>query len=205
LADFSYQNREKKPQETKIVVSISNWHFVRDNEKKKNCSPCRPEDCTVTFKLSSTVFKPAGGVETVQNPNDKDLFFDKVGAIIPYSAFSSLMSAKGFVDTFCSTVKKEYERVCGPIPEIHESNDDDDEEEEGGNNDNGGDDDDDEEGENQADHHENEELESAMRQIHHNDGVKESESESESEKEETKKGKRKLSVKKSSERKKLKQ
>ena len=117
LSEFAYTDLRKNAQKSRYVVTVSNWHFVRDNQEVNVCPACRPEDCNISLKLASSTFQTATAVGP-STPSDQDFFFDRAGAIIPYSAFVSLLSNERFVETFCAKVKEEYENVCGPISDF---------------------------------------------------------------------------------------
>jgi hypothetical protein len=129
---MTWEDKNKIPQCSKLVVTVSNWHFNRDTLKKEKAPVCKLEDIMVTLKLSSTVFDsgmgggaaaaddggastPAvssspgtatnGGGGAATSQSGESYFFDKNGAIIPYSAFVSLLESDSFHD-YLRTVKR---------------------------------------------------------------------------------------------------
>jgi len=42
---------------SQVCVIVSNWHFVRDHKSDSRFVPCKPQDCTIALKLSSTEFR----------------------------------------------------------------------------------------------------------------------------------------------------
>ena len=167
LSCMTWEDKNKVPQCSKIVVTVSNWHFNRNTLKQEKAPICKLENVMVTLKLSSTVFEsgtpasaaaddvgsaddvtPAvsspgaatngsGGAATSQSGETYN--FDKNGAIIPYSAFVSLLDSEDFQD-YLRTVKRLYKgkdiKITPPRPVFASSagnkntDDDDDEEEE---------------------------------------------------------------------------
>ena len=121
LSEFNYTDKKGKPQQSQYVLIISNWHFIREHQDKKESPPCKPENCNISIKLSCSVFKSAPSDLSVSGSGyldplpDDGFSFDKNGAIIPYSAFLSLLDDKYFVNDFLPEVKTEYEKLCGPV------------------------------------------------------------------------------------------
>lgn len=101
------------------MLIVSNWHFVRDNQEKKECPPCRPEDCNISLKLSSTLFK--SNLSSDLRPTtgevlaDEGFTFDRNGIIIPYSAFLSLMTDAYFLTVYLPGVRTNYEKLRGSL------------------------------------------------------------------------------------------
>jgi hypothetical protein len=135
---------------TKTVLIVCNYHFVRDHADRPHCPPLKPQDCSVSIKVSSTVFR--GRDSSLEDPeaSPKDQFyFDGSGAQMPYSTFLGLLNDPSFAN-FMSCLQEEYEKTEGPIFENNDvsadvsdkddnDNDDDDDKEEekqgaGGNN-----------------------------------------------------------------------
>ena len=164
LSCMTWEDKNKVPQCSKIVVTVSNWHFNRNTLKQEKAPICKLENVMVTLKLSSTVFEsgtpasaaaddvgsaddvtPAvsspgaatngsGGAATSQSGETYN--FDKNGAIIPYSAFVSLLDSEDFQD-YLRTVKRLYKgkdiKITPPRPVFASSagnNDTDNDEEE---------------------------------------------------------------------------
>lgn len=121
LAEIEFKDKKGVNHESHFVLIVSNWHFVRDNQERKNCPPCKSDDCNISIKLSSTSFKAGptdlaqgGGLEP-ESKTDDGFFFDRSGVIIPYSAFVSLMEDARFTQEYLPLVRKEYERLCGRL------------------------------------------------------------------------------------------
>ena len=120
-------------QNSKIVLTISNWHFNRDTLKDAVGPTCKMENVMVTLKLSSSVFEgnntPAaaaggsnndadvagdkddsssnGGDRAVVSRNGDVFHFDKNGSIIPYPAFIELLDDQDF-EEYLKLVKSKY-------------------------------------------------------------------------------------------------
>jgi hypothetical protein len=88
------------------VLTISNWHFVRDVQNVKVLPVCAIKDCVIGLKLSSTAFKPPSSSDHA----DGDYHFDKNGLLMPYTVFLDFMSSIEFKQDFMDLVKKEYEQ-----------------------------------------------------------------------------------------------
>jgi len=127
---MTWEDKNKVAQCSKIVVTVSNWHFNRNTLKEEKAPVCKLEHLMVTLKLSSTIFEsglggataaaaggddvggggsssstyieatPAvslpgavlnGGGGRATSQSGETYFFDKNGAIIPYSAFVALL------------------------------------------------------------------------------------------------------------------
>ena len=120
LSQINFNDRKGASQTSHFVLIISNWHFVRDNIDRMVCLPCKPENCNISIKLSSTTFRggptelaQGGGTLDPEIRPDEEFFFDKNGIIIPYSAFISLLNDRHFTDEYLPAVKKEFEKLCG--------------------------------------------------------------------------------------------
>ena len=87
------------------MLTISNWHFVRDAQNVKVLPVCAIKDCVKGLKLSSTAFKPPSSDHA-----DGDYHFDKNGLLMPYTVFLDFMSSIEFKQDFMDLVKKEYEQ-----------------------------------------------------------------------------------------------
>ena len=107
------KTREKK---TDLVITVSNWHFNRDAQKNPDEIECRPSDCTVGLKFSSTEFA-LKRTTPVGNPSKvgSEYIFDKCGLSLSYSAFAQLLSDKYFVSTFMTDVRQRYEEKEGSL------------------------------------------------------------------------------------------
>jgi hypothetical protein len=126
----SHQFVEKKSDKSEqthtseLVLLLDNYHFVRDDFKFPKMPPCTVDDCSVSFKLSSTTFKPsAPNPEAVAAADSACLtrpaaevasqyYFDKNGASIPFPAFRQLLRDKEFV-SYMENVKQQYEKDLG--------------------------------------------------------------------------------------------
>ena len=126
----SHQFVEKKSDKSEqthtseLVLLLDNYHFVRDDFKFPKMPPCTVDDCSVSFKLSSTTFKPsAPNPEAVAAADSACLtrpaaevasqyYFDKNGASIPFPAFRQLLRDKEFV-SYMENVKRQYEKDLG--------------------------------------------------------------------------------------------
>ncbi len=86
------------------MLTISNWHFVRDAQNVKVLPVCAIKDCVIGLKLSSTAFKPPSSDHA-----DGDYHFDKNGLLMPYTVFLDFMSSIEFKKDFMDLVKNEYE------------------------------------------------------------------------------------------------
>lgn len=106
----------EKHHSTEMILTISNWHFVRDNVNKPKVPPCTPDDCTIGFKLSSTVFRSGGDSPTTEgetNPETGEkMYFDRNGALIPYAAFKVLIQSADLA-VYMEQVKTLYEKDVG--------------------------------------------------------------------------------------------
>jgi hypothetical protein len=126
---MTWDDKNKIPQTTKIVVTVSNWHFNRDTLKQEKAPECKLENVMVALKLSSTVFEStesgansrsaseatAGeedaascsgspGSTGLTSKSGETYHFDKNGAVIPYSAFVALFDNEPFQE-YLSAVK----------------------------------------------------------------------------------------------------
>jgi len=158
---MTWEDKNKKSQCTKMVVTVSNWHFNRNTLKLDKAPTCKLEDVMVTLKLSSTVFfENEGGTPVVataanepdttlptspgaaaaansdggavQHSNGESYFFDRNGAIIPYSAFVALLDSEKFDDYLQALYKlREGKAYQAPItvPDDTDEDDDDDDDE----------------------------------------------------------------------------
>jgi hypothetical protein len=102
----SYESTDKTGQKllSQFVLTISNWHFVRDAQNVKVLPVCTIKDCVIGLKLSSSAFKPQWLDHT-----DGEYHFDKNRLLMPYTAFLDFMSSIEFKQDFMDPVKKEYE------------------------------------------------------------------------------------------------
>ena len=106
ISVYEYNDKSGKKQISKFVLSISNWHFVRDSQLLKDCPTCYPKDCMVSLKFSSTTFKT---LENAQEPAEIGYFFDRNGLAVPYAIFIYLLRHEQFTVDFCDLVKLEFE------------------------------------------------------------------------------------------------
>lgn len=114
MSTHEYRDRVGKSQKSQFVLSISNWHFVRDNLELKNSVECKTKDVVVAIKLSSTTFKPVSVSQPVLDEDGdevEDLFyFDRNGLQIPYPLFIHLLNQVEFTVDFLGLVKSEFEK-----------------------------------------------------------------------------------------------
>ena len=113
---FVENNKDKKTTTkhlSELVVTISNWHYVRDNLSNPRINKCTLADCAIGLKLSSSVFKPASVVAS-EASRDNPYYFDRNGATIPYDAFFALLHQLDF-EEFLNHVKRRYETTAGPL------------------------------------------------------------------------------------------
>jgi hypothetical protein len=87
------------------VLTISNWHFVRDAQNVQVLPVCAIKDCFIGLKLSSSAFKP----QSLEHADDGEYHFDKNGLLMPYTVFLDFMSSIEFKKDFMDLVKNEYE------------------------------------------------------------------------------------------------
>ena len=130
----SKEDKSVKQVRTDLVVTVSNWRFNRDAQKNPDEVECRPNDCYVGLKYSSTAF--AG-----KNRSPEDLekqqagslyFFDKYGLSVTYSAFVNMISDTFFLETYLADIRKTYEeKEKKPLPGGDDSGFEDCENEEG--------------------------------------------------------------------------
>ena len=90
---------------SQFVLTISNWHFVRDAQNVKVLPVCAIKDCVIGLKLSSSAFKP----QSLEHADDGEYHFDKNGLLMPYTVFLDFMSSIEFKKDFMDLVKNEYE------------------------------------------------------------------------------------------------
>jgi hypothetical protein len=111
LAEYSYIDSARRPQVTKFTLTISNWHFVRDHREVDEAPRLEPKHCNFSFKVHSTTFA------TKDRPREEDegYQFDRVGCIIPYSAFLSLLSSPAFTQDFIGLVEEKF-KVATLLP-----------------------------------------------------------------------------------------
>ena len=169
---MNWDDKNKVAQCSKIVVTVSNWHFNRDHLKDEKAPVCELKNIMITLKLSSTIFEtngaaPAAAAESIPEGPEKSnsdsplaaspgtaaanaggtvtsrtgehYFFDRNGAIIPYSAFLALIDSEDF-QNYLAKVKDVYTQSCrcfdtppkvNAVPEANkDDNDDDDDDDE---------------------------------------------------------------------------
>lgn len=89
---------------------------MKDNLYKAKTPPCQPDDCSISIKLSSTLFRSesqasdseaAAAVDVAD-----DFFFDKNGAVIPYPALKALLHSDEF-KVYMEQVKRQFEQDSG--------------------------------------------------------------------------------------------
>jgi len=79
---------------TKLVLQVSNYHFNRSALGVAQRFVCKPTDCKITIKFSSTSFAPkkVGGGPAVDDVPDV-YYFDKGGFCTNYATFVALLTA----------------------------------------------------------------------------------------------------------------
>jgi hypothetical protein len=103
---------------SELLLVISNWRFVKQNQELP-ATPCKPHDCTVSLKLSSTGFlsaNPDAGGSTAES-----FRFDKQGACFSYDAFLDLLANNSMVSEFLAEVRRLYEADAGALQLLSES------------------------------------------------------------------------------------
>ena len=140
LSAHTSKGKDDKPILSQIVLSISNWHFNRDNQHLKFGPRCRPEDVCISIKLSSSAFVSADAAgpslptyneeessaddlsTTPTTTDDSSFSFDRNGVIIPYFAFVSLLDDINF-QKYLKTVVEKFEETEGPLSKLFEQED----------------------------------------------------------------------------------
>jgi len=100
----SSSSSAKKKTLTKLVLTVSNFHFNREAADVKQSMTCTPKDCKVSLKFSSDKF-------AVKNAaSDSDYHFDKSGLTVGYYAFMALLNAanESRIGEFWSSVTRYY-------------------------------------------------------------------------------------------------
>jgi hypothetical protein len=105
LAAHESADKAGRQIKTEYILSVSNWHFVRDNQNVKVLPACEPKDCVISLKLSSTAFQAA----TPFLQHDQRYFYDKNGHLVPYVLFLHLMSLSEFTTDLMDAARREYE------------------------------------------------------------------------------------------------
>lgn len=93
-----------------VVAVLSNYHFNRDGQTAK-FKTCKPTDCTVGLKYSSSEFVVGGNRSTSSATDVKDagFHFDRFGLLIPYPAFVSLFTDAAF-GTYLARCKAQFQK-----------------------------------------------------------------------------------------------
>lgn len=96
---------KKENHVSEVVLSVSNWRFVRDciHGGLTEFKPVTEQDVDVSIKMSSSVFKNTEKYS--QWP-----FFDKHGLTVTYPALVSLLSDFGFQESLMAPLVKKYEQ-----------------------------------------------------------------------------------------------
>jgi cobalamin biosynthesis protein CobT len=106
---------------------------------KAKTPPCHVDDCSISIKLSSTVFRSdlqTGDSEVAAAGAAVDtadqFFFDKNGAVIPYPALRALLFCEDFLK-YMEQIKSQFEEDTGSKvwQETDDDNDDDDDDKKG--------------------------------------------------------------------------
>ena len=106
-----------------VVAVLSNYHFNRDKQTAK-FKPCRPSDCSVGLKYSSSEFAIPSSVNS-----DAGFHFDRFGLLVPYEAFVSLFTNKDF-GTYLNRCKERREQNAPVVGDKDENEDNEEEEDE---------------------------------------------------------------------------
>jgi hypothetical protein len=104
--NVSYQQFDTK---SELLLVLSNYRFNRDLLGGATV-PCKPSDCTVTLKLSSTGFLFAGQYE-----QEGRYRFDRQGACFSFNAFMSLLDCKPLMVEYLLQVRRLYEADVGSL------------------------------------------------------------------------------------------
>lgn len=96
----------KKKIVTKLVLTVSNFHFNREAASVRQSMTCFPKDCKISLKFSSEKF-------AVKNAaTESEYHFDKSGLTIGYYAFMGLLNAantgESRIGAFWSSVARYY-------------------------------------------------------------------------------------------------
>ena len=109
---------------TKLVLQVSNYHFNRSALGVAQRFVCKPSDCKITIKFSSTSFAPKKvGEDGRRGPAVDDVpdvyYFDKGGFCTNYATFVALLTAAQKpesdpdLDHFWTTVVANYKASTG--------------------------------------------------------------------------------------------
>jgi hypothetical protein len=102
----------EKNHTSEIVLSVNNWHFVKDNLYKAKTPACQADDCSISIKLSSTIFRSELQAADSSVDASDEFYFDKNGAVIPYPALKELLHCEEFY-TYMEQVKIQFEVDSG--------------------------------------------------------------------------------------------
>ena len=102
----------EKNHTSEIVLSVNNWHFVKDNLYKAKTPACQADDCSISIKLSSTIFRSELQAADSSVDASDEFYFDKNGAVIPYPALKELLHCEEFY-TYMEQVKIQFEGDSG--------------------------------------------------------------------------------------------
>lgn len=123
--DDKSANRKNQKGISKTVLIVNNWHFNRDVLEMGNPTKCKPENCSVQLKISSTAFQVKSSSD--KKSSSDSFHFDKQGIILPYPAFVWLCGEKPkeTLESFVDDIQKLYHKDLQPnIVEEVEQNDD---------------------------------------------------------------------------------
>ena len=110
LAEHQFTSAKTKlPGKSELILVLSNWRFTRDLSQayasKSVSVKCKPSNCTVSFKISSSDFGRGGKQHSAESFD-----FDRNGAILPYPVFSILLQqADNQLKPFFEAVKSRYD------------------------------------------------------------------------------------------------
>jgi hypothetical protein len=124
LSSYAFTDgKTKTGQLSQVILIVCNYHFVRSHANTEKCPRLRPQDVSISLKVSSSVFKTAGASSS--SDDQENVWFDQSGAQMPYATFVSLMDDKTFTDEYMMSVRADYERTEGNVTGYEEEPKDD--------------------------------------------------------------------------------
>jgi len=118
------EGKKAKRKETELIATVSNWHFNREAQKNPDRIKCRPNDCHIGFKFSSTEFATQSLPADPPKPGS-NYKWDRHGLSLSYSAFADLLADKYFTGTYMTVVKDKFEEKTKSRIAVDAYNDDD--------------------------------------------------------------------------------
>jgi len=91
--------------QSKVVLSVSNYHFNRSAQTLKRKLKCTPNDCKVSIKFSSDTFK-------TKKAGVQEYYFDKGGLQVNYPAFLQLLT-DDYSKTLWECILRHYKERTG--------------------------------------------------------------------------------------------